>query len=210
MLAELALVPFAEPRGISRRTCSKCGEDKALGEFNRDKRKSLGRRSDCKACEAAKKAEYRATNRGAIRAQHAEWRASNRDAIREYNAKRNQTPERKAAKRTRNAKRRALKRGAWTDNHTAAGLLAWWDEIGAYGCVYCGAPYEHADHIAPLVRGGDHSLGNLLPACAGCNCSKGGKDPAEWLSERFPVLAGRLAPLVGRWALLEGFSESDE
>jgi 5-methylcytosine-specific restriction endonuclease McrA len=47
-------------------------------------------------------------------------------------------------------------------------------------CTYCGAPAEHIDHIIPLARGGEHRIGNLTPACASCNLSKGAKFVMEW------------------------------
>lgn len=47
-------------------------------------------------------------------------------------------------------------------------------------CTYCGAPAEHIDHIIPLARGGEHRIGNLTPACASCNLSKGAKFITEW------------------------------
>src|SRR5690606_22558633 len=48
-------------------------------------------------------------------------------------------------------------------------------------CAYCGASGPlHMDHIVPLARGGRHGIGNLLPACASCNCSKGAKLLMEW------------------------------
>lgn len=47
-------------------------------------------------------------------------------------------------------------------------------------CIYCGAMAEHLEHIIPLSRGGLHSIGNLAPACAKCNLSKGAKLIVEW------------------------------
>lgn len=49
-------------------------------------------------------------------------------------------------------------------------------------CAYCGvvAPLGR-DHIVPLSRGGQHSIGNLLPACRSCNSSKGSRFLIEWL-----------------------------
>lgn len=48
-------------------------------------------------------------------------------------------------------------------------------------CVYCGLPSEHMDHVIPLSRGGEHTLDNVVPACAKCNFSKGSKLPViEW------------------------------
>lgn len=38
-------------------------------------------------------------------------------------------------------------------------------------CAYCGQKPEkiHIDHIKPVIRGGDNSIENLLPACFSCN-----------------------------------------
>ena len=47
-------------------------------------------------------------------------------------------------------------------------------------CSYCGSPAAHIDHIIPLSRGGQHRIGNLTPACASCNLSKGSKFLMEW------------------------------
>ncbi len=51
-----------------------------------------------------------------------------------------------------------------------------------YRCVYCGTvlPVEELtiDHVQPRMRGGDHSDGNLVTCCRGCNTAKGGK--AAW------------------------------
>jgi len=49
------------------------------------------------------------------------------------------------------------------------------------GCAYCGSPGPvQIDHVVPLARGGRHSIGNVLPACAGCNISKHAALLAEW------------------------------
>ncbi|KPC89921.1 hypothetical protein ADL27_38570 [Streptomyces sp. NRRL F-6602] len=56
-----------------------------------------------------------------------------------------------------------------------------WEEDGMYGCVYCGGPYEHIDHVTPLSRGGEHSIDNLVPACGECNLQKSDADPLSWL-----------------------------
>lgn len=51
-------------------------------------------------------------------------------------------------------------------------------------CAYCGKPpaggFLHREHVIPIVRGGQHSIGNLLPACPPCNLSKGRKTVTEW------------------------------
>lgn len=49
-------------------------------------------------------------------------------------------------------------------------------------CSYCSVPLDlkdrtrpnglHWDHVVPLVKGGKHSEGNLVPSCATCNLRK--------------------------------------
>ena len=59
----------------------------------------------------------------------------------------------------------------------------------AYPCAYCGAPSKHIDHIIPISRGGTHSIGNLVGACAPCNQSKGVRFITEWKkSQRFNTI----------------------
>lgn len=38
-------------------------------------------------------------------------------------------------------------------------------------CAYCGERSDvlQREHVVPLVRGGTHGLGNILPACPSCN-----------------------------------------
>ena len=57
----------------------------------------------------------------------------------------------------------------------------------AYRCVYCGETFPpdalSIDHVQPRVRGGDHSGGNLVTACGGCNVRKGHRRLAEFLAD---------------------------
>lgn len=49
----------------------------------------------------------------------------------------------------------------------------------SFTCQYCGksAPTVilHADHIDPVISGGDNSILNLITSCSGCNLGKGGR-----------------------------------
>lgn len=48
-------------------------------------------------------------------------------------------------------------------------------------CAYCGCVGTMTqDHVIPLVRGGRHSIGNLVPACGPCNSSKNSRLIVEW------------------------------
>ncbi|MEW1550966.1 HNH endonuclease [Streptomyces tsukubensis] len=53
-------------------------------------------------------------------------------------------------------------------------------------CAYCGALAQHLDHVVPLSKGGTDTENNMVPACIGCNLSKGAKTLAEW-AESFRV-----------------------
>jgi 5-methylcytosine-specific restriction endonuclease McrA len=52
-------------------------------------------------------------------------------------------------------------------------------------CYYCKCSVNsgfnlHLDHKIPLVRGGQHNIHNLVPACATCNLRKGTKTDIEF------------------------------
>lgn len=57
-------------------------------------------------------------------------------------------------------------------------------------CFYCNTVTSnlHMDHVIPLVRGGRHAIGNVVPACSACNLAKHARYIAEW---RFNILTLR-------------------
>lgn len=48
-------------------------------------------------------------------------------------------------------------------------------------CAYCGEekPLQQ-DHFVPVVKGGEYTINNIIPACKSCNCSKNDRDFFEW------------------------------
>lgn len=52
-----------------------------------------------------------------------------------------------------------------------------------FTCTYCGASGVRlqCDHIRPVARGGDSTMGNLTTACVTCNQAKGSKLVEEWV-----------------------------
>jgi 5-methylcytosine-specific restriction endonuclease McrA len=128
-------------------------------------------------------AKWRENNPEKVRETNRKWYRSNQDKARESIRKWHQNnPEKRRALYQR---RRARKAAAQVEDFSAQDLADYWESLGIDGCVYCGAPYEHADHIQPLALGGEHSRANLLPACADCNLSKGAKDPVEYVNARY-------------------------
>lgn len=52
--------------------------------------------------------------------------------------------------------------------------------IRSNGCVICGDSKVTLDHIIPVIKGGNHSIGNLQGLCKSHNSSKGSKFMTEW------------------------------
>lgn len=69
-------------------------------------------------------------------------------------------------------------------------LRDWWNVLKEfdYTCVYCGKTRTRSgrrvrltrDHIVPLIKGGDNTRSNIVPACRSCNSSKGSLSLEEW------------------------------
>ena len=52
-------------------------------------------------------------------------------------------------------------------------------------CAYCGSSGKLCiDHFIPLSSGGSDCIGNMIPACIGCNCSKQDSDPLVWYRQQ--------------------------
>ena len=64
-----------------------------------------------------------------------------------------------------------------------------WDGLKAqYAgcCAYCGRPEPNPtmDHVVPLIKGGDHTVDNIVPACGSCNASKCNDEVTGWLRRK--------------------------
>lgn len=103
------------------------------------------------------------------------WKRNNKDLVNAYHQK-----------------RRALKR-----NLPATLTPEQWESIKAcfdYSCAYCGETEEslmargagplHQEHFIPLVKGGEYTHNNIIPACVSCNSSKNDKSFSEWYPEQ--------------------------
>jgi protein-arginine kinase activator protein McsA len=65
--------------GDVTRACRRCGEDKPLEAFTRDKRGKHGRRSICRTCDSKRAAEWQAANRDRHNATTAAYVQRNRE-----------------------------------------------------------------------------------------------------------------------------------
>jgi hypothetical protein len=83
--------------------------------------------------------------------------------------------------RTRAIRRRSRKLQAGACHTTQE----WLEKLELFGhcCAYCGRDDVRLtrDHRIPLIRGGTNDIGNIVPACRSCNCSKGRRTDREFL-----------------------------
>lgn len=48
-------------------------------------------------------------------------------------------------------------------------------------CAYCGSSGDlEIEHVIPISKGGEHHLGNIVPACTRCNSSKRSRPAEQW------------------------------
>ena len=71
---------------MKTKVCTKCGEEKPLTEFYRDRQKSDGLSSSCKICAQAKKKEYYEANQEKVKASVAAYREANQEKVKAKNA----------------------------------------------------------------------------------------------------------------------------
>lgn len=167
------------------KTCSVCKEAKQYSEYGKNASLKDGHNSACKACmkvrqraqyqkhrekRLAEKAEYRQANREHIKLHAREyrkrawdvnkkWRTENRDKIRETAARR---------------------RERMREQQVGTIPMKYIERLLRQPCAYCGGSATEIDHVIPIVRGGTHSIGNIVSACQTCNQHKSTRLLIEW------------------------------
>ena len=129
-----------------------------------------------------RKAWYEA-NKNHKLAKNREWRQANRDRMTELKSEwRQANPERgKQLSRLHGQARRARKADNGIFLVTDKDLTRIYDSP----CVSCGSTEDMtADHIIPISRGGQHSIGNLQSLCYSCNSSKHDRLMIEWRAKK--------------------------
>ena len=197
---------MAMPRRLLMRAekhCPDCDTTKAASEFGRNRARYDGFSSICRLCTGERQRTRRGADIEAARAYNRrktqEWRAAHPDAVEQGRTDarrwRRDHVERARASVKRwhalnpeygllfDAKRRAQKLGAGLETITAAQWRALLEYFN-FRCAYCLAPMTALaqDHIHALSRGGQHVLGNIVPACKSCNSRKGASTLIEFLA----------------------------
>lgn len=142
---------------------------------------------------------YYATNKARVLASNKRWALNNRSKAYGYAAKwtkanpakrrmyhRKWASTHPVAYRQNSAVNRARRRNAASVGDLSS-IRRWaekWQGQRSVQCYWCTRKVPpsdcHQDHIVPLSRGGQHSVGNLCVSCADCNQRKANKYPNVW------------------------------
>jgi len=174
--------------------CSKCGLEKDLADFYRDRNHKDGRRSDCKACHTPVVRRYQATDRGQTVAKQAD-------------VKRTGTPKRKVSHNRANIRYKKTPKGRASRNacqnrrrEWEMGLDSTWTKEDIlvvhsrfeHKCFVCASKCNLSiDHHRPLSDGNGLCLKNAVLLCISCNASKSTQHPHEFYArEQLEILNG--------------------
>jgi hypothetical protein len=198
-----------------------CDEEKDISEFYSQNKHSKTKgdyiyyNPQCKECTIEKSME---------------WQKENPEKYRMKDIKRNKKPERKqkmkmaATKQRLEGKHRewqrnnpeklkeyALRRQNKIHEFTEEEWLEC-KEYFNYECAYCGLheadnlivynQHLHRDHV---IHDGSNDIENCVPACVGCNVSKGDNEFTDWYNEDNPKFRKRKLNKIINWMTKECF-----
>lgn len=148
--------------------CTKCGVEKPLDEYHRQRGGKNGRKSRCKPCVRAYMAKYQARPevQASKSAYQSEYYTRNREAALDYQS--DYHAENPHVGWESHARRRAHQHGydITVERFTRKELI---DRYGDQ-CFHCGGEFEELDHYPiPISRGGHHVIENCKPSCTPCN-----------------------------------------
>ena len=160
--------------------CSKCETEKLITDYNKNKARLDGLQVYCRECEHEYLKKYRSSEKSKLQARarvdkHREkdkeaylaWRRSNYQK-RKAEGRLKQYPQNLDKHRINQSRRRARLKS----NGVFEIIDKDMKRLLESDCFYCGDIAETFDHVVPVARGGQHSIGNLVAACKSCNYSK--------------------------------------
>lgn len=174
----------------STKTCNKCNQEKSIDDFGFENKKQGIKKRFCFDCDRARQREFYYRNRTKLLIQKKEhyeefkpmylerqvsYRKENKQKVKEsFDKWFQKNPD---AIRAQSKKRKALLRGAGIKLVTRKEIK----RLLSQKCFYCETQMStQVDHVIPVSRGGTHSIGNLVGACASCNASKNKWFITEW------------------------------
>jgi 5-methylcytosine-specific restriction endonuclease McrA len=86
--------------------------------------------------------------------------------------------------RAKSKARKVAQRGGTPTHLLPTHLWQHWVRFD-HRCAYCGCIGDlEIEHVVPISKGGQHHLGNIVPACTQCNSSKRSNDALQWYKTR--------------------------
>jgi 5-methylcytosine-specific restriction endonuclease McrA len=86
--------------------------------------------------------------------------------------------------RAKSKARKVAQRGGTSTHLSPTHLWQHWCRFD-HCCAYCGCTGDlEIEHVVPISKGGQHHLGNIVPACTQCNSSKRSNDALQWYKTR--------------------------
>jgi 5-methylcytosine-specific restriction endonuclease McrA len=170
---------------MSERVCIACKVIKPFSEFHKNKRGLYGIHNKCKVCQNAFSKERYKKQGEKLRGQMAALRQSNYEYRLEI--ERASRARRKEAQRPlKNARQQVRNRLLGGSKFVLRSKEI--QRLYELPCYNCGSKENLSiDHVLPLKRGGNHSIGNLMTLCRSCNASKGKKLLVEWKRDLMKV-----------------------
>jgi 5-methylcytosine-specific restriction endonuclease McrA len=189
----------------NHKTCTKCKQIKHIDDFAKDARLKSGKPASCKQCKRDYQLVYRQNNLEAELARTRIWQQNNRPQtiinaknwqinnkervnelarLRYYkNPEKQRQAERKWMTQNPNAKVVANHVRRTKENLGKKFLVTnkELDKLRSGSCIACGSTKNiEIEHLVPVSRGGDYSVGNFTSLCKSCNSSKRDKTFYEW------------------------------
>lgn len=166
--------------------CDKDSHTASMCKYHYDRK----RYAENKERLSAQKKVYVEANKEKVKAYQKKWRQNNKQRLLEKD--RRNYIERKEHYDNYRVEWRAKNRLKWNGYRSARRIRE--KENGIFfitqkeyrklerdPCFYCGSfDNPTLDHVIPVVRGGKHSIGNLVVACKSCNSRKSKKTIMEW------------------------------
>jgi 5-methylcytosine-specific restriction endonuclease McrA len=158
--------------------CNRCKETKPLSGYSKNAKRPDGLCPECKECAKLRSKERYKKEGDKLRRQMAGQRK--RDYEHRISIERASRQRRKEEQRPLKNARQSIR------NRVVYGTIYLLDKkkiakLYNQPCSYCGGTENISlDHVVPIARGGNHSIGNLMPLCRSCNSSKGKKLLVEW------------------------------
>ena len=172
--------------------CSKCGQVKSIGDFNKCKMASDGLQRYCKQCNKEYQAEWSTNHKENVKAKNAKWRNLNKEKIAEYQAKWQNLNKEKIAEYqaewynpqthplnwaksiVKNYKKMDRERG-FDPNQTIS--AEWFLQNIAYRpCAHCGLQAIGLIGCNRLDNTKGHTIDNVEPCCFKCNARENMRD----------------------------------